>query len=423
MANRAALEIRATCDTNGWDRLTLRLGLVILVAILAIAFSCVAGLLFRWRRRAREQSGEHVPPTVAPRTSRLSKVKKAPRTTNDDDVLSTVAWAIIDAQPANPLALLGGLRLNDAIDARRYGDAVTSFVAGEHQIDVTVAGSAVSVVTNLREVAQSGTHLTFELSSSIQAGLARGTLRLGRDRNGRLLATVQDTQTGKITELLRGAPSGIRLGAVMATVYGLAHLVSAQDLATKLDVLAKKVDVLVALRTIDQRAQLEAAFARAKELGMRPIDDSGRAELRELRHEVRALRYVWRGEVLHALTALRDPPSVNRFNSRLPRTTAKHAAMQEGLRAAAGQVALMEFSLRFEHLLAVAGGDAEPFLRMLPEELDEWDELGAAMAAKASTIGYEALTAQPYVDAVREVAHVYRVGVEREPEDATAKLN
>ena len=72
----------------------------------------------------------------------------------------------------------------------------------------------------------------------------------------------------------------------------------------------------------------------------------------------------------------------------------------------------MEFSLRLEHLLAVASDEAEPFLRVLPDELGAWDELTDLLQAKAGTIGFEELTAQPHVEAVREVVRVYRGGVD-----------
>lgn len=86
--------------------------------------------------------------------------------------------------------------------------------------------------------------------------------------------------------------------------------------------------------------------------------------------------------------------------------------MHDGVREAVGRVALMEFSLRLEHLLAVASDEAEPFLRVLPDELNAWDELGDLLQTKARTIGFEEMTAQPYVEAVREVVRVYRGGVD-----------
>jgi len=330
----------------------------------------------------------------------------------DDDVLEAAARMILEAYPANPLAILADLRLDDAIDVRRYGEAALRFEEREHRLELAVAGDVVTVVTNVRDLARTGSQLSFELTSTIRAGLVRGTLRLVRDGDGKLLAMVQDARTGKLTELLRGVPSGARLGALTATVYGLAHLVSAQDLATKLDGVTAKVDVLLAARSIDQRARLEAVYARAKELGMLPLDAAAVEELRGLRHEVRELRYVWRGEVVHALRSLRDPPSVNRMNARFPGTRVRHVAMHDSLREAAGRVAMMEFALRLEHLLAVAGNEAEPFLNVLPDELREWDDMADLLQVKAQTIGFEELTAQPYVEAVREVVRVYRGGTE-----------
>ena len=365
---------------------------LLLVALLMVVVGSAAWFVVRWRRRYGDAGERRQTPPA-------------------DEALAIAAWAILEARPANPLALLADLTLEEAIDVRRYGDAVVRFHEREHRTDVRIAGTVVSVATNVRELATAGSKLTFELTSSIRAGLARGTLRLVRDRNGKLLASVQNTRTGTITELLRGAPSGARLGALTATVYGLAHLVSAQDLATKLDAVAEKVDVLIAFRGIDQRARLEAAYARARELGMRPIDAAAMQELRTIRHDVRELRFVWLGEVMHAVDALRDPRQVNRWNERLPGTKASHVAVRDGLHEAFGRVALMEFALRFEHLLAVASDDAEPFLKVFSDELDAWDELGDRFEAKAGTIAFEDLSARPYAEAVREVVDVYRTGL------------
>jgi hypothetical protein len=98
----------------------------------------------------------------------------------------------------------------------------------------------------------------------------------------------------------------------------------------------------------------------------------------------------------------------------LPGTRARHVAVRDGIGAVVGRVALMEFSLRLEHLLAVASGDAEPFLRVLPDELSRWDEVTDLLQVKAQTIGFEDLTAQPCVDAVREIVGVYRGRAEAE---------
>ena len=376
--------------------------LLIALLVLVLALGWIVWRFRPWRRRGpAEPSASGRPGALVPLTRRAGA-----------ELLTVAARMILEAHPANPLAILAGLRLEDAIDVRRYGEAARRFEEREHRLELDVAGDAVTVITSVRELARTGTQLSFELTSSIRAGLVRGTLRLVRDGDGKLLAMVQDTRTGKVTELLRGVPSGARLGALTATVYGLAHLVSAKDLATKLDAVTAKVDVLLAARSIDQRARLEATYARAKELGMAPLNAAAVAELRGLRHEVRELRYVWRGEVMHALHVLRDPPSLSRVRVHLPGTRARHGAMHDGLREAVGRVALMEFSLRLEHLLAVAGDEVEPFLKVLPDELDAWDELADILQAKARTIGFEELSAQPYVEAVREVVRVYRGGTE-----------
>lgn len=157
---------------------------------------------------------------------------------------------------------------------------------------------------------------------------------------------------------------------------------------------------------------------------MRPLDAAAKRELRALRHDVRELRHVWHGEVMHALGELREPQPVDRVTARMPWIKAKHAAMQDGLRESVGRVALVEFLLRLEDLLAVASDEAEPFLRVLPEKLSALGELGELLETKAATIGFDALRAQPYVEAVREVVRVYResVGVVLVPESSVRAL-
>lgn len=175
----------------------------------------------------------------------------------DEVALEVAARMILEAYLANPLAILADLRLDNAIDVRRYGEAALRFEEREHRQELAVAGDLVTVVANARDLARTGSLLSFELTSTIRAGLARGTLRLVRDGEGKA-------------------------------------------------------------RSSDQRA----------------------------RHEVRELRFVWRGELVHALRTLRDPPPVNRMNTRFPETRVHHAAMHDSLREAAGRVAMTRADAR-----------------------------------------------------------------------------
>ncbi|MBA2666600.1 MAG: hypothetical protein H0X64_11365 [Gemmatimonadaceae bacterium] len=372
----------------------------------------LAGWTVGWLARLRAtRRGRTVAVGWAPRTAEAKEqalLQVVPPQSDADDVLALAARTLLLTRLPNPLAILAGLRLEDALDVRRYGAAAADFERRAHHLEIDISGNAATVVMNVRDLAHSGRYLTFELTSSIQGGIARGTLQLARDGNGKLLAMVKDSRTGKVTDLLRGVPSGARLGALTATVYGLAHLVSAKDLATKLDALSGKVDLLLAFRSIDQRARLEAAYASVKELGMQQLDAAGLAELRRVRNELRELRHVWRGESMHRLRSLHALPHVTRVNRLFPRTKAKHAAHNAAVRDVVGLVALMEFSLRLEHLLAVAGDDAEPFLRVLPDELDGWEELTNLLHTTAEMIEYEDLAALPYVEAVKDVVNVYR---------------
>jgi hypothetical protein len=388
---------------------TSELTVIIALAILLLGWSATLFVRGRAARRRQELADGTAATALA---VRFPEGEAHPSAHGElavpEEALTLAARALLLTRPPNPLAILAGLRLEEALDVRRYGAAAADYEHRAHHLEIDIAGNAASVVMNVRDLAHSGKYLTFELTSEIQGGIARGTLRLARDGNGKLLAMVKDARTGKVTDLLRGVPSGARLGALTATVYGLAHLVSAKDLATKLDALSGKVDLLLAFRSIDQRARLEAAYARAKELGMQPLEAAGLAELRSVRNELRELRHVWRGEAVHGLRSLRAPPNVTRMNRRFPGVKAKHAAHAAAVRDTVGLVALMEFSLRLEHLVAVAGEDAEPFLRVLPEELDGWEELTDLLQTTAERIQFEDLVALPYVEAVQDVVKVYR---------------
>jgi hypothetical protein len=314
---------RCGCDTVTLER-------VVVFALIVLVIGWSTKRLAQWwtlwheRMRAAPQAPRPVAaPKSAPRHA-LATLREPP---TDDDLVVTVARVILESRLANPLAILSGLRLEDAIDLTCYAAAATAFIDRNHGLEIDIGGSVVTVVTNVHELALKSTHLTFEVTSAIRADIARGTVQLVHDGDGKLLAMVRDTRTGKVTDLLRGVPSGARLGALTAAVYGLAHLVSAKDLAAKLDALAAKVDVFAAFRSIDQH---EAVYARVKELGMKPLDAPTLAELRSLRQEVRELRHVWRGEVVLGLEVLRDPPPANGLRRLLPGPRARHVAVRDG---------------------------------------------------------------------------------------------
>jgi hypothetical protein len=158
---------------------------VILVAILAVGLGWgVWRVVLWWQRRGRLRDEEqralsHVSAGGQRPDAPLPRAASA-----GDDELEIAAWKVLEARPANPLAILADLRLEDALDLKRYGEAVTGFGDREHRLEIEAAGGVITVATNVLELSKVGTQLTFELSSSIQAGLARGTLRLTRDQSG-----------------------------------------------------------------------------------------------------------------------------------------------------------------------------------------------------------------------------------------------
>lgn len=148
--------------------------------------------------------------------------------------------------------------------------------------------------------------IVFEISKNGQSMLESGQAVLSFDKSGKLLPHIRSSETGKIIEHFRGAkfPLASKLASLSSIIVGAAHIVSGADISRKLDRIQEGVSFLVAVRKIDQMADLRSIYENIRELFS--LEKSQEIE-RDLKKEVRhlsKLRYTWIGEIEYHLNQL-----------------------------------------------------------------------------------------------------------------------
>lgn len=183
-------------------------------------------------------------------------------------------------------------------------------------------GDGIVVTINALRLKPSGLEMIFRASKNGQSLLDKGLAVLTHDKiSGQLLPVLKDVKTGKIIEQLKGAPlatTASRLAALSAVVVGAAHIVAGADIANRLKRVEKKINLLLALRRIDQEAKLERIFTSARELASGSMSPFKRSEMWRLRGELRELRLTWRRECEYNLRQIEDPKAGNRVVESFP---------------------------------------------------------------------------------------------------------
>ena len=211
--------------------------------------------------------------------------------------------------------------------------------------------------------------------------------------SGRQLPHVVDLKTGKALEVMKEVRFGRKAlagaAAASAIVVSAAHMISAADLARKLDRVDKKLDLLLAYRWIDQAAKLERVYTSARELLAEPLDAMRCMELWRLRGELRELRAAWRSEFEHHLQQiddLKDRAWIDRMTTvRLWYDGRVSREISEGeLR-----IAMIEYSLRLDVILAAASDASDVAGTTLAGELGAIERVGVLLKEKAGFISEE----------------------------------
>ena len=170
-----------------------------------------------------------------------------------------------------------------------------------------------------------------------------------------------------------------------------AHIVSGADLAKKLSEANKKIDLLVALRKLDQMACLEAIYLQAKELAALPSCPGTQMELHRLGQDLHRLKATWRNEILLRLeeTDTRSLEDGNLFQNlwREKQRKGNENKVATGLTSVQAELHAHRMAQALHLAIAQASGRAEVYLtQSCPEEEARLQGLLSLFEEKASPV-------------------------------------
>jgi hypothetical protein len=276
-----------------------------------------------------------------------------------------------------------------------------------------VADGVLVTVQSIR-LLQQGAEMVVSASASGRQLLAEGRALIPfHQATGMRLPLLTDARTGKVIEQLKEMPiSSVtsKLASIATLVIAAAHLVAGADLAKRLSRVESKLDFLLATRRIDQIARLERIYVTARELCLRALDHDRKLEMWRLRADLRELRSAWRQEFRLKLERVEDPASAPWFQRLLSTQRSVDQRVRGGISQGEAEVALIEYSMRLEYVLAVGSDTIEEFRDSQDSELDQLGQLVAQLEQKASLISgkHPDLSVEPMVKALSAVVAAHR---------------
>jgi hypothetical protein len=144
-------------------------------------------------------------------------------------------------------------------------------------------------------------------------------------------------------------------------IVSAAHIISGADIARRLKQVEVKIDLLIAYRHIDQMAKLERIYGAAKESLALPLGSQERWELWHLRNELRELRVSWRKQFEHHLNLIDDPQQAGLLHRMFTTRRTSDQKIQSKTTDGEIDIALIEYSIRLDHVLATVSGTLEKF--------------------------------------------------------------
>jgi hypothetical protein len=274
------------------------------------------------------------------------------------------------------------------------------------------AADGVTLTINAVHLLGSGAELVVSASARGQKLLESGVAVISQhSSSGKVLPILRDRETGQIIELLKGEfKNPFQLAALSAAVIGAAHMIAGADIAKRLKQVGARLDLLIAYRHIDQMSTLERIYTAAKELIVGPLGEEERWEMWRLRNELRELRLAWRREFHHHLNLIEDPQQAGWFDRMFTFQKTSDEQIYGKITDAQINLALLEYSLRLDHALAVTGGSIEKFQRTLADELNELQEVAGLLQSKAALISgrYKEVNVDPAVTAMSAIVQHYK---------------
>jgi transposase len=245
---------------------------------------------------------------------------------------------------------------------------------------------------------------------------------------GRLLPQAINRNTGRNLELFKeigGTRKAITAAAAVSTIIvSAAHMIAAADLSRKLDLVGKKLDLLLAYRRIDQEARLERIYNSARELLAAPLDPARRMELWRLRGELRELRATWRCELERHLTQISNPGDEHWFYRQFTTQQGNDEQITEKIFEGERQLVMVEYSLRLDRVLAGASDSWSQSDATLAGELTAIKDVAVLLRKKAQFISEERRgSVQSMVNGMEQIVTHYRGLLQSRPPSLTHNEN
>jgi len=320
---------------------------------------------------------------------------------------------------------INSLTFRDSLSVERFSDAmkdsalsnVSSVVANEFAEFGNVAVQSVSLVNGQAQMA-------FSLSKDGQTLVNHGLATWARHKDtGKILPFITDVNTGQVIEQAKHAKLGkaiSTLSNVSALVISAAHIISGMDAVRRLDRIEKHTGFLVAAHRTDQLAELESVYCFAREILKRPLDESAKVELWQLRRELMRLRSAWRQELTMKLSNIDDPDSAPVLKRWFSRTKTADRRVAGAVSGGEMEIAYIEYSLRLELTLAMASGTVATFVKAtLPVALADLQEVRELLQEKAKYISgkYPEFEVSPTLRLLSDILETYGDVARQWPDD------
>ena len=255
--------------------------------------------------------------------------------------------------------------------------------------------------------------MVVEASSKATKAMRTGAAVLQQHQaSARLLPHVVDSKSGQALEVMKEIGAGRKLiaGAAAAStiVVSAAHMIATADLARTLRLVDQKLDLLLAHRRIDQTAALERIFYAAKELLAAPLSETHGTELWRLRGELRELRTIWRRELEHHLLQIENPAAEAWLDRMFTSQNSYDRRITGGISSGMLQLAMVEYSLRIDRVLAVASDTWDISAGTLSDELVAIERVGELLKERAGFISEKQRgSAQPMIEGLDAMVTQY----------------
>ena len=335
---------------------------------------------------------------------------------NGDDAPEHLQIGQMLVPPGEPIdSVISRLSFVESFNANRFATASQESALSYLNSSLrSRASDGVVVAVNSIQLLRSGAEITFTASSAGQKMLANGTAVMARyGKTGQILPYLKDASTGKIFEHLKGVTATkalTKLAFLSTAVVGAAHMIAGADIAKRLTKVDAKLELLLVHRRIDQAATLERIYSSAKELLSGPLSRETCWEIWRLRGEVRELRCRWRSELQHHLNLVDDGKDFWWIQRMFGYESASDGKLVESITEGEVQLSLIEYSLRLDQALAVAGGTVNQFEGTLRDEMNALENLATLLKSKATSIKGDGqkLSVEPTVKAMTAMIQQYR---------------